>query len=76
MFSSATSIGNGAMCQSMRRSGVSACALASSIARVSATIDCRSTGCRRSALRPSREYTSRSSISAAMRLAELPITSR
>jgi len=53
MFSSATRIGSGAMRQSTR--GARASAPASSIARVSATTDCMSTACSRSALRPSRE---------------------
>ena len=41
---------------------------------VSSTTDCMSTGCRRIALRPNREYTSRSSISRDIRRAEVVIT--
>src|SRR5690606_4268104 len=76
MFSSPTTTGSGAIRHSMACPGASVALLASSIARVSDTSDCMSTVCTRSALRPRREYTSRSSISADMRRAEDTITSR
>src|SRR5690606_19626366 len=81
MFSSATTIGNGAIRHSIRCSGrpvssASTMRLVSSTALASSARDCMSAACSLSALRPRREYTSRSSISEDMRRAELLITSR